>query len=486
MLAVIEPTAQAQRAEMNAKGASILRHGRWKRGLRWITLASACAVWGVQAQLAPGGEGEQPADFAVQVPLGLTGTGPWFRLALPLALQLSARHADLQDLRIFNGAGEPLSLALFHEPALAANELQENAVRWFPLYDTAGAPAGSVPAFKAQLGQSGSLVSIEPGSHHEPGDEALRGWLVDTSAINGLLVSLNLDWNSDREGFQRFSIEASDDLQHWRPCGEGQVARIVFVDEHLERHTVGLPGQHARYLRLLWLSPRTAPLLSNVHVISRQPSELPPTLQWSGPIVGTRQRRGEYVWQLPVPLAVERMKVEVAQNDTLAPVTVHGRSAAAEPWRALSDGLVYRQVQDGQELVADELPLEGEHLQALMVRVDERGSGLGDGIPALRVAVQPTQVIFLASGSAPFSLAVGNPHARVASVPLPTLLASIHKPLSELGVARLAGTPMIAMGARAEVPEEVDWKRVAVIAVAAMGLVVLVIVGRTLLRRRDE
>jgi hypothetical protein len=150
-----------------------------------MTLASACAALGAQA--TPALEGEQPANFAAQVPLGLTGEGPWYRLELPLALQLSARRADLEDIRIFNSAGEPLAFALFHERGLAASPLQENAVRWFPLYDAPGAPLGNVPAFKAQLSQAGSLVSVEPRTPREAGAQVLRGWLIDTSAIEGPL-----------------------------------------------------------------------------------------------------------------------------------------------------------------------------------------------------------------------------------------------------------------------------------------------------------
>lgn len=448
-----------------------------------MTLASACAAWGGQAQ--PALKGEQPADFAAQVPLGLIGQGPWYRLELPLALQLSARRADLEDVRIFNSAGEPLSFALFHERGLAAAPLQENAVRWFPLYDAPGAPLGSVPAFKARLSQAGSLVNVEPGARREVGAEVLRGWLIDTSAIEGPLANLNIDWNSDRQGFQRFSIEASDDLQHWRPCGEGQVARIVLVGQQVERHTVELPGRHARFLRLLWLSPRTAPLLNNVHVFSRPPGQMPVALQWSGPITGTRKAPGEYVWQLPAALAVERLKLDITQGDSLAAVAVYGRVAASEPWRALRDGLVYRQIQDGQELVADELPLAGELLRQVMVEIEDGASGLGPGVPALRVAVRPTQVVFLASGTPPFSLGIGSATAMPASLPLETLLGANPKPLGELGVARLAGTPMIAMGARAAVPDEVDWKRVAMIAVVVMGLVLLVAIGRGMLKRRE-
>ena len=55
---------------------------------------------------------ERPADFATQVPLAVSGAGPWYSLELPLTVQMSARQADLSDVRVFDAAGEPQAYAL--------------------------------------------------------------------------------------------------------------------------------------------------------------------------------------------------------------------------------------------------------------------------------------------------------------------------------------------------------------------------------------
>ncbi len=66
---------------------------------RWLAVLGCCLVLSAQA-------GESVANFATQVPLTLSGEGPWYRLDLPLAVQLHARQADLADVRVFNAAGE--------------------------------------------------------------------------------------------------------------------------------------------------------------------------------------------------------------------------------------------------------------------------------------------------------------------------------------------------------------------------------------------
>lgn len=452
---------------------------KWLRGMAlWMTCCVSLPAMAVVLQ-----DGRNAADFAVQVPLGLSGQGPWYRLELPLALQLSARRADTEDLRVFDAAGEPQAFALFREQPTAQSQSQQHGVHWFPLYDDNDA-VGSAPRVKVQVSTTGSVIDVVPGTAVDADKRVLRGWLIDTSAIDAPLTRLALDWNGNRDGFQRFSIEASDDLQHWQAWGQGQVARLAFANERVEQHDVTLPGRQARYLRLLWQSPVTAPALRVVNVYSSQVRALAPALNWSAPIVGAATGQpGEYVWRLPAQLAVERLKLDLIQPNSLAPVVVSGRSAATEPWQRLRTGLFYRLSQGEKESVEDELQMAGEPLREVLIKVDVRGGGLGDRVPTLRVAVRATEVVFLARGKAPFTLAVGNALVQPSSLPLDMLMAGDPKPLSELGVARLAGTPMIAGGNDVEAPGVTDWKRIALIAVLLMGVAVLAAMARSLLKK---
>ncbi|WP_226504159.1 DUF3999 domain-containing protein [Pseudomonas sp. MWU16-30317] len=450
----------------------------------WRLMGGLMAAWmSLQAVADVGQDSPKAADFSVQVPLGLSGEGPWYRLELPLALQLSARRSDTEDLRVFDAGGEPQAFALFRQQPTAQSRSQENTVHWFPLYDSREA-LGSAPSVKVQMGQAGAVVDVISAKPADAGKQVLRGWLIDTSAIAQPLTRLALNWAGEQDGFQRFSIEASDDLQHWQPWGEGQVARLSFANERVEQHEVTLPGRQARYLRLLWQSPVTAPTLSVVQVLSSEVRALAPALNWSAPLAGSATgHTGEYVWRLPAQLAVERLKLDLVQPNTLAPVVVSGRGGPTEPWRRLRSGLFYRLSQGAQESVEDEMPMAGEPLREVQIKVDERGGGLGTDTPTLRVAVRATEVVFLARGKAPFTLAIGNALAQPASLPLNILLAANPKPLSELGVARLAGTPMIAGGNDVAPAPATDWKRIALIAVLLLGVAVLAAMARSLLAK---
>lgn len=380
----------------------MIRSSGWLAGaLAAFTLLSATAD-------------ERPADFAGRWPLSLSGPGPWYRLELPLTAQLAARQADLGDLRVFDASGHPQPYALLRDSAPRGGLDAQAGARFFPLYDAADSTL-RVPVVRVRQASSGAVSDVQPGEELEAGEEILRGWLLDTSLIKAPLTRLTIDWTSEREGLQSFTIEASDDLREWQPWGAGQVGRLSFADERIEQHEVGLPGKPARYLRLLWETPRAAPVLGAVQVFSDPSSSGPATLSWSEPLVGRHEKGSEYVWQLPASLPVERLKLVLEHANSLAPVAVFGRNDNNGSWQPLQSGLLYRLSQNGQDALQEQLPMPGQALRQVMLQIDERGGGLGVAVPRLQVAVRPLRVLFMAQGSGPFTLALGNPGARSAA-----------------------------------------------------------------------
>jgi len=443
----------------------------------WLGILGLCAALSAFAQ-------EKPSDYSTQVPLTLSGEGPWYRLELPLTLQLSARQSDLSDVRVFNGAGEPQAYALAREQAQATQSNSLTDVKWFPLYNSADAPEVT-PSVRVQSSANGTLVEVSPSGKLQTGEKVLRGWLLDASAIKTPLQQLVLDWSSERDGFQRFSIEASDDLQHWQAWGDGQVARLSFADERVEQHEVALPGLSARYLRLLWQSPQAAPMLSSAQLASSTTSSLPLPLVWSQPLAGSSAKAGEYTWQLPLGLPLEQVRVELAQANSLAPVNLYGRQDGNAPWQTLSSGLLYRLTQNGQDVVQDQLQLPGRAVAQLKLVVDERGGGLGAQAPTLRFAVRSTQLVFLARGEPPFSLALGNPTVKAANLSLSTLIPDYSpQRLAGLGKATATGAAVTTVPPPV-VPVVVgtDWKKIGLWAVLLLGVAALAGMAFSLLRK---
>lgn len=430
-------------------------------GLAW------CAAINAHAQ-------DKAADFASQTPLTVSGEGPWYKLELPLAVQLSARQAGLGDLRIFNTQGQPMAYAFAREPAVIETQAEPVAVKWFPLYSTQEA-SDSAPGIRIERSSNGTLIEVQPLGAIEAGEEVLRGWLLDTSAVKAPLEQLIIDWSTEREGFQQFSIEASDDLQSWQPWGEGRVARLSFADEVVEQREVGLPGLNARYLRLLWPAEQNAPTLTAAQIVSARPESPALPLSWSPPVGGSLARPGEYVWQLPVSLPLQRVSIDIDQPNSLAPGTLYGRVETSQPWQVLGSSLLYRLTQNGQEVVQNEIQLDGQAVRQLKLEVDERGGGLGEQVPKLRFAMQTTQVVFLARDKGPFTLAIGNPAATASNLPLATLIPDLNpQTLTTLGkaVPVTAKAPDLSTPVPVAVPTT-DYKRLSLWAILLLGALLL-------------
>lgn len=424
---------------------------------------------------------DSPGDYASHWPIELTGEGPWYRLEVPMALHLAARYGDLRDLRVFNGAGQALAYAL--TPGQAQSQaLQQHAVKWFPLHAAPG-EGTSTPNLRVQRSSTGTLIELLDEASEQPAAAQLRGWVLDASAIEEELVQLQLNWVGAEDGFQRFSIEASDDLQHWQAWGSGQLARLSFADERIEQRQVELPGHRARYLRLLWQSPQQAPQLTDVQLSSRSGEQAAAPLVWSQPLVASAGPAGQYQWQLPLALPIERLRLALEQENSLAPIRVSGRADNQGAWRSLTSGLLYRLTENGQEIRQDELQLPGWPVRQLRLQLDARGGGLGSETPSLQVAVRASQLVFLLRGEPPYRLALGRNGAQSAALPLGTLIPGYQpQRLAQLGQAKVelqAEALAVVQGDAATL----DWKRWGLWAVLLAGVGLLALMALSLLRR---
>ncbi|GFM81357.1 membrane protein [Pseudomonas cichorii] len=413
------------------------------------------------------------ADFASQTPLKSSGNSPWYRIELPMNVQLNSRQKDLGDLRIFNAQGQAQAYAIVRNPVQAEQSQAPTAVKWFPLYSRAN-ELDRTPSIKVERSATGTLVEVQPQDGASPDEQVLRGWLLDTSTIKQPLQKLILDWDSAQDGFQRFSIEASDDLQNWSTWGVSQVARLSFDDQTVEQREVPLPGRTARYLRLIWSSTPEAPMLTSAQLVSVNTDTPSLPLAWSEPVTGSVEKTGSYIWQLPTGLPVERLKVDMAQANSVAPGRFYGRTDSKAPWQSIGNGLLYRLTQDGKEVIQNEVETDGTIVRQVKLELDERGGGLGSSSPTLRFALRAPLVVFLARGDGPFTLAIGNPAAKPANLPIATLIPDYSaQKMNSLGRAEPENMSIKLIPMPPDEAAGIGWKRIGLWSVLVLGVILL-------------
>lgn len=401
---------------------------------------------------------DSPAQNVREIPLEVRGSGPWYRTALPMQVRFAAAYSDMRDLRVLNAEGETLPFALLPSSERQAHNNKVIEARFFPLY-LADQSAG-VADVRVDVNASGQVIAVRaPQEVNAP--VKLRGWLLDLGGRHDRLFQLKLDAAQIPEGFQRFSIEASSDLQHWQHWSEGQWVNLSFEGEQIKQNVIALSGGQARYLRLLWQQPTEAPMLTAANVVNRLTQTQEAALTWSEPLhAPLASEENTYLWGLPLALPLERLRVESLAANTVAPVDISGRvypqphaysqshlhndhykrqlsqwrsmilhghkpskRAPNEPaWQLLARSVLSRVPVNGRENLQNEISLPGLPVQQLRLHWDSRGSGLGETAPIVRVAMTEIQVVFLAKGNPPYRLNLGNVDAEPANLPLNTLI----------------------------------------------------------------
>jgi hypothetical protein len=173
-----------------------------------------------------------------------------------------------------------------------------------------------------------------------------------------------------------------------------------------------------------------------------------------------------------------------ARDNTLVPVRVWGRSEESQPWRLLGQTVVYRLGEGGAIASSPPLELHGASTQALRI-VSTNGAALAPLQLAASAEFVPRQLVFVASGQGPFTLAAGRDRTDAGALPAATLTGT-------LGARKIEEVPLAGIGTPVAGSPDTDWLgwipgapgKVAVLwSVLAAGVLVLAGVAWSLMRQ---
>jgi Protein of unknown function (DUF3999) len=380
----------------------------------------------------------RPEDFAYRSVVSLSGAGPFHQVALPLGVYEGVTSADLADLRVFNGQGEVLPYALLRSESQTVSRQIENTAPFFPLptpgKDSLG--AGDISVTVRQTAD-GSLVSVrQPAAKAEPGG-IIAGVVIDASTVKGSVRSLRLITGASATPFNSFTIESSQDLQHWQVLKhDAQLVHLEHAGRRVDRDAVEWDSAAARYLRLLWDDPQRAPEIKSVSLGTVETSFNPPVRIWTAGMEPSAIQPGiyEYAWAGQMPL--EKLRIDLPQVNTLAPLTIEylpekqrktprlgwHRHHEEQRWEELAQTVAYRLQAPQGEVKSADVTLDGAAANRLRLVMDARSGGIGNKPPILQIGFVPHVLVFLARGDGPFVLAWGASGVAPGALPLPALM----------------------------------------------------------------
>jgi hypothetical protein len=417
-------------------------------------LKRALAVLGAFCVVATAQAAEvTPKDFAYGMKVVTTGEAAGYRVSLPLAVYQKAVHADLTDVHVFNGRGEVVPFAI-ERPSPQAAQAAAGPPSALPVFTLRGDPATALDAVKVTLGAGSTTVNIATPPA-VPVTGPIRSYLVDARSLEGAVAALQTGWADDAMDFAgRLQVEMSDDLDVWRTVvAAAPIANLHAGDAKLIERRIELPATRAKFWRLTWTDDAAPFEITHVDAeLARGQVDVERTsLEVSGKPVqsidGDRSRydrdrardervrrtrdaveaepvhtsSSEYTFDLGAQLPVDRLNLELPEQNTIVEITLFSRGQSGGEWRMIVSSGFYRLRGAGPDLVNGPVIIGANTDRYWRARVDTRGGGLGSGVPKLKVGWLPHDVVFLARGSGPFTLAYGMADAERGVAGFPTL-----------------------------------------------------------------
>ena len=363
---------------------------------------------------------ERPGDFGYTAPITAGTAASHYRFTLPAEAYRGAARRDLGDLRIFNAAGESVPYA-FAPRELPRPRATVQTVRIFPLY---GDEAKGLEGTTVRVARSarGSVLSVSVTDQAAPSRRRLLGYLLDPGETRIPKDALVLDWDT-AEGFSGHAqVEGTDDFKQWHSVAtSAPILALQHEGASLERSRVELGGTRARYLRLALTGVPRRFALKQVRVELR-PETAQPMRAWLTLAGVAGKANGEWLFDSGGHFPVDRVRLQLPEPNTVAQVQLLTRERVDDRWRLAASGIAYRLSGDAGDVVSPELHASSNSDRYWMLKVDQKGGGLGAGEVRLEIGWLPHELVFAARGAPPFTLAYGNDKVKPGAAPLAAVL----------------------------------------------------------------
>lgn len=447
---------------------------------------------------------EKPADYAYGMALDVDGSEALYEITLPAAVYRGVARADLADVRVFNGAGELVPHGWRPRRTSGLDAPKPVMLTLFPLRAPAGVSLDGLSISVRRGPDGASRVQVtstdtRATDARSSGASRTAGYLVDLTVLDRPLRALELDWASGPEGYAgKLRVDASDDLGNWRTLvAQAPVVSLEMAGQRLTQKRVELPAGKVKYLRLAWVAnPQDAPapdITAARGELAAQSVEAAREWLTVEPRRGTKP--GEYEFDLGGWHPVDRVRLQLPEPNTLAPVEWLVRNNADQPWRPVASGVVYRLRRGDTEVTSPELGVPAATERYWLLRVDQRGGGVGAAMPKLDAGWVPHQLVFAARGASPFQLAYGNREAKPAALAIETLIPGYREASGAAIRAAKAGAQQTVnvksvqalapaeLGGAARREETVDWKRWSLWGALVLGVLVLGVMAWRLMKQ---
>jgi hypothetical protein len=378
-------------------------------------LVLTCAADETSPGESPSGESSPrlPAagDFAGTIELS-GNPGSLLSFEIPEDVYRGLERPDMGDIRIYDSRGNPAPFFVRGAKGVITFPPEKNVpvLVW-------NEQAGRFTSPGVEINVSGTAITINPSAETRPRTDTSGGpaggrtggpagnpadglYLADLSGLSGdpPPSKIVLDFEGDDFFNARLSIRKSDDLARWEDYGRTQTAAF-YNNPGTDRNEFDIP--RARYL-LLEFNGTTPPVASAA--VRFDPVEIPAALRETS-FAGTKSAGGKTVrYHTEGRFPVRKLLFSLAEPDSIR-FTIKSRSGEEDAWSAAGESVVYRIEAPGEApFVNGPVEAGGRGPWWEIEALDEQ---LFAEVPRMALLWEAREIVFLARGDGPWTLAYG-------------------------------------------------------------------------------
>lgn len=429
-------------------------------------------------------------DYATQWPLNTPAGGGAYRVVLDAGVYRASVDALARDIDVIDATGNPVPAGVF----AASRELAQRSVRvplrWFALPAAPGTGRAQGWELESELDADGGLRNVRARVTGMTADALPKNvFIVDASQLRADVQALRLQWRPAGTLDAGYRVDASDDLDAWRPLPErGRLVDLQQDGSRLlqQRITIETTGTRPRYLRLTPDRNDTRLDVTGIEAELAVPAA-PAALQWIE-LRGTPEKRAldTYAFELDARVPVAQIDVALPGNHATE-WQLDSRSHRDGTWTPRIDRWMAYGVASSSG--ADRSP------PRVLPRTTRdrywrlRATGAVPAPPVLRLGYRPEVLVFVAQGTPPYALVAGSGRARRADAPIAPLIDALRTARGTDWQPETAtmGAPAVLAGegARDATPPR-DWRTWVLWAVLVAGALLVAAIAAGLLRTHRD
>jgi Protein of unknown function (DUF3999) len=453
-----------------------------------------------------------PQDYATGRNLTINGGAALGVFTLPLDV-MTAVKGDLAQVAVFNSQGNVVPYAL-RVPEAERRTEHSQTLPLFPILESDAPKSAAGATVAVTMQRDGTLARVyvaDRQAPQEPERKAIVRYLVDASLVNGSIEELAFvirpEAGANTDFTWTLELATGNSLDHLTHVTySGTLAQLTHQGTSLNVGSIKTPGLRERYLSITWggKSPGVierveAVVTGEQAVVVPQSTEVSatrltlgePSKPASGNVVTSRFA---LVYDAQAVLPLRSLELGLREANTLAKVDVYVSSeqpqGAATLGTLVFSGNVYRLSHNGAKFVSAPIALNRSG-RYITVTANQAASEAQLGLsaeqaerwPRLTLLYSPTQALFVATGEPPFTLAYGSYQPSQAVSASELLAVNVSLNAEQIERDNVTAGESVVLGSPSAPQEPLPWQRIGLWSVLVVGVGVLVVMTRGLLRR---